>query len=259
MKILTANIAHGLRFGEFSTVGESSIRTLAEELNADVVCLQEVDFKKERSSDIDQVEVLRVNGKFSAARFFPALIGEPGIRSAFRMPTTAELHEPPADAYGIGFLSRFPIVEVKILQMSGSRLSLPMPFMIDNQTRWRAIPDEPRVAARVTLETPLGRIDVVTTHLSFIPSRAIFQLLTIKQLKRNLPMILAGDLNLSPKVSQRIMSFRHAIVTPTYPKPQPRLQLDHILVSDELHSNQASRKEFTISDHFALWADITKK
>lgn len=259
VKILTANIAHGLRFGEFGIVDEKSLISVAQELNADVVCLQEVDYQKARSSGLDQMEVLRVHGNFSYARFFPALIGEPGDRSSFRMPTVGEIENPPVDSYGVGILSRFPITDVKTVQLSGSRLSLPMPFVVNGRTRWRAIPDEPRIAVRVTIDSPIGSIDVVTTHLSFIPTRAMSQLLLLKQLLQAGPAILAGDLNLSPSITKRITKFEHAVLATTYPKPQPRAQLDHILISEHLICKQSGITELSISDHFAAFAVVAKK
>lgn len=259
MKLLTTNIAHGLRFGEFSTVDESALTTLALELDADVVCLQEVDFKKERSSFLDQLEVLKTHGNFLAGKFFPALIGEPGRRSAFRMPNIDEIHAPPSDSYGIGILSRYPIITVETIQLSGSRLSLPMPFMIDGRTRWRAIPDEPRILVSITLNSPLGEVDVVTTHLSFIPTRAITQLFTSRQLIKTRPCILAGDLNLAPALTSRITGLEHAVLAATYPKPEPRAQLDHILLSKELVCVNSGVKELSISDHLALHVEIAKK
>jgi endonuclease/exonuclease/phosphatase family metal-dependent hydrolase len=259
VKILTANIAHGLRFGEFSIVDEKSLISVAREFDADVVCLQEVDYKKERSSNLDQMEILRVHGNFPYARFFPALIGEPGDRSSFRMPTADEVASPPANSYGLGILSRYPITEVKTLQLSGSRLALPMPFIVDGRTRWRAVPDEPRIAVRVTIDSPLGSVDVVTTHLSFIQTRAMSQLLLLKQLLQARPAILAGDLNLSPSISKRITKFEHAVLAPTYPKPQPRAQLDHILISEHFLCNQSGATELSISDHFAAFADLSRK
>lgn len=259
MKLLTANIAHGLRFGEFSTVEDSALKTLALELDADVVCLQEVDFKKERSSFLNQIEVLKAYGNFMTGKFFPALIGEPGLRSAFRMPTKSEIEVPPADSYGIGILSRYPILDVETIQLSGSRLSLPMPFMINSRTRWRAIPDEPRILVRITVDSPLGEVDVVTTHLSFIPTRAISQLFTSRHLIKARPCILAGDLNLAPRVTSRVTGLQHVVLAPTYPKPRPRAQLDHILISKELVSVNAGVKALSISDHLALVAEVAKR
>lgn len=259
MKILTANIAHGLKFGEFSTVGESTLQSLAQELKADVVCLQEVDSIKERSSRLDQIEILRIHGGFEFAYFFPALVGEPGEREAFRMPSSAEVKSPPENSYGIGILSRFPINDVQTMQLSGSRLSLPMPFLVDGKNRWRMIPDEPRIAARVTVESPLGEIDIVTTHLSFIPSRAVSQLLALRQFVQTKPIIFAGDFNLSPGLTKRLTKLNHAVFRPTYPKLQPRAQLDHILISNSLTCFDSGTLELSISDHLALFAEVTKK
>jgi endonuclease/exonuclease/phosphatase family metal-dependent hydrolase len=259
LKILTANIAHGLKFGEFSIVGEDALQSLAQELKADVVCLQEVDFIKERSSMLDQIEILRIYGGFEFAYFFPALVGEPGDREVFRIPTSSEVKTPPENSYGIGILSRFPINDVQTMQLSGSRLSLPMPFLVDGKNRWRMIPDEPRIAARVTVESPQGEIDIVTTHLSFIPSRAISQLLALRHLVRTKPTIFAGDFNLAPGITKTLTQLNHAVLSPTYPKLQPRAQLDHILISNTLTSIDSGALELPISDHLALFAEVSKK
>lgn len=259
MKILTANIAHGLKFGEFSIVGREVLQSLAQELNADVVCLQEVDFMKERSSMLDQIEILRIYGGFEFSHFFPALVGDPGNREAFRLPTSAEINSPPSNSYGIGILSRFPINDIHTMQLSGSRLSLPMPFMVDGRNRWRMIPDEPRIAACITVESPMGEIDVVTTHLSFIPSRAISQLLALRQFIQRKPIIFAGDFNLAPGLTRRLTQLNHAVLSPTYPKLQPRAQLDHILLSSTLMCVNSGTKDLSISDHLALFAEVSKK
>ena len=235
------------------------MQSLAQELKADVVCLQEVDFMKERSSMLDQIEILSIYGGFEFAHFFPALVGEPGARESFRMPTSSEVKTPPGNSYGIGILSRFPISDVQTMQLSGSRLSLPMPCLIDGKNRWRMIPDEPRIAARVTVESDQGEIDIVTTHLSFIPSRAISQLLALRQFVGTKPTIFAGDFNLAPGLTKTLMQLNHAVLSPTYPKLQPRAQLDHILISNTLTISDSGTLELSISDHLALFAEVTRK
>lgn len=257
MKVISANIAHGLSLSPLTTVEGETIANLANELDADIVCLQEVDFVKSRSSNVDQTKLLAQAGGFVTARFFPALVGEPGRRADFRMPGEAEVLNSPADSYGVSILSRFPIVGEKFLQVRGSKLSLPMPFVIDERTQWRAIPDEPRIIGVLTLQTPSGVIDVLTTHLSFIPTRAIAQLFELKKLLGAHPVILAGDLNLAPIVTSRITNLSHAVTAPTYPRFRPRAQLDHILVSNHFQVKSSGSLELSVSDHLAVFAELT--
>ena len=93
--------------------------------------------------------------------------------------------------------------------------------------------EEPRVALLAELETPLGRMRVLTTHLSFLPWWNGHQLRTL--VRRIGPSecrrCSRGDLNLRPRRAARVTGMLPVATGLTFPSADPTVQLDHILVN----------------------------
>jgi endonuclease/exonuclease/phosphatase family metal-dependent hydrolase len=118
--------------------------------------------------------------------------------------------------------------------------------------------DEPRVAILAEVDSPLGLIDVVTTHLSYLRPSNRWQL---RRLVRALgeptrPRILLGDLNMGPRPVQRITRLTPAAVGRTFPAERPREQIDHILTGPGLTAVGGHAVRKPMSDHRALVADF---
>ncbi len=157
--ILCYNIKRGLGNDGVTDIGRAA--ALINELQPDLVALQEIDHGVERSDRIDQmVELERLTGlhaRFGA--FMPYQGGD----------------------YGIGLLSRYPIVE----------------------SRNHLLPEgvEPRTALDARLRLPGGE-ELIFTSVHFYRSEAerLAQARKVIEIYRDesAPMILAGDFNSEP-------------------------------------------------------------
>jgi endonuclease/exonuclease/phosphatase family metal-dependent hydrolase len=118
--------------------------------------------------------------------------------------------------------------------------------------------DEPRVAVVATIDTPVGELTAVCTHLSFIPWWNARQLHRVVRATTDAhgPVVVMGDLNTGPERAGRITGLRSAAMHPTFPVDAPREQLDHILVRGDLSMRASAAPAMPISDHRALWAEL---
>jgi len=86
------------------------------------------------------------------------------------------------------------------------------PVYATGSRRMLLLRDEPRVGLAAELETPVGRMTVATTHLSFTPGWNAIQLrrLTraLSRLTPTQPCILMGDLNLPGPVARWASGWR---------------------------------------------------
>jgi endonuclease/exonuclease/phosphatase family metal-dependent hydrolase len=109
------------------------------------------------------------------------------------------------------------------------------------------------------LETPHGELTVVNTHLSFVPGWNRVQL---RRLRRDLaafpgPMVLMGDLNMTPPTPTKTTGWRSLAAHPTFPIESADRQLDHVLLRGSLSAVTAtSAPALPLSDHRALVVDI---
>lgn len=260
MRISTANVTHGMGFRSDSSADctENLIRSV-HELDADIVCLQEIDDRHPRSSNSAQMAAMHAAGGFSDGMFAPTLVGEPGPGRRWKEIDSQDFSwdfEP--SSYGIAMLSRIPVLEWHRMSFRGSRLSLPMPFEIEGKLRMVPIPDEPRAALGATVECEGRTVTVVTTHLSFIPSMAVRQLRAVREWMQGLPghVILAGDLNLSRGIVRSLSKMTVIDEVKTYPAPSPRSQLDYICVNSPTVIDEVVTSHLPAGDHLSLSATI---
>jgi len=121
--------------------------------------------------------------------------------------------------------------------------------------------EEPRAAVLARIETPLGAMTVANSHLSFVPAWNRRQLRRLLTDLRGLPgpRLLMGDLNLDSSAVQRRSSMRALARAATFPAPQPRRQLDHILTDDTgLVVEKVEAPQLPISDHRALVVQVRR-
>jgi endonuclease/exonuclease/phosphatase family metal-dependent hydrolase len=219
-------------------------------LDADVLCLQEVDRNQPRSQHADLTAVAADVMGAHDHRFVAALSGVPG---ATWLAATGE-EQPDAAAYGIALLSRYPVTGWQVLRLAPVPVRVPMRFG-GRRPEW--IRDEPRVAVVAEVETPSGALRVATTHLTFIRPWNGRQL---RSLMRSLaqgptapPLVLTGDLNMGPGRAGRLSGLRPLAVGATFPAEEPTEQIDHILTdSADLEGKYDDPVRLPLSDHRAL-------
>ena len=259
MRVATFNLLHGRSLTDGS-VPEAALRAAAAELDADVVGLQEVDLRQERSAGADQTAVVAEALGAQWCRFVPALHGTPGVAwtAATGDADAAETEGGPA--YGVGLVSRLPVRSWKARRFGPAPVG--MPLMVPGTRGLTMVADEPRVALAAVIETSAGPVTVVTTHLSFVPGWNIRQLRRIARWAAAMPgpRVLLGDFNLPgawPALSTN--GWTQAARVATYPSWRPRVQLDHVLTHGMAAGEPAPTSRVLrlgVSDHCALVVDL---
>ncbi|CAN5742361.1 MAG: endonuclease/exonuclease/phosphatase family protein [Actinomycetota bacterium] len=240
---------HGIDVASGVTDLAPALAAIAE-LEADVVAVQEVDRSLARSDEIDQVQAIAKHLGWQGV-FGPALLGSPD--ASWR---AADRDETGGPAYGVGIISRYPIRGWSQRRLPGGG---------DGQRTKQASPQrpgwdyEPRTALAADLDVEGSRLRVTTTHLSYLPWRAIAQLQVAAGLARaeGGPAVLLGDLNL-PRwpVRASLPTWQHAAHGATYPSWGPRATLDQLLVHGGVRVLEAAAGPRGPSDHLPLVATI---
>jgi endonuclease/exonuclease/phosphatase family metal-dependent hydrolase len=257
LRLATFNLLHGVSLRDGSTSVEA-LREAAKTLDADVVGLQEVDRLQERTGRVDQTEVVARALNAEWWRFTAAVQGTPGTEVPWTA-ATDDAHDQPEPTYGIGLVSRLPVVEWHVRRWAAAPIALPL--LTPGGHGWMRVPDEPRLALAAVLEQSSGRrFTVVTAHLSFVPGWNGYQLRDLTKWVRTLPApwFLVGDLNL-PGPLPRLLSGWHQLArVPTYPSYGPKIQFDHVLAAGVEPSivRQVVAIPLAVSDHCALAVDV---
>jgi endonuclease/exonuclease/phosphatase family metal-dependent hydrolase len=252
MRVATFNILHG-RSPEDDRVDIDRYAKAIHELDADVLGLQEVDRNQARSENADLTAVAAEAMGAPEHRFVAALSGSPG---ATWIGATGD-EQPDSAAYGIGFLSRYPVLSWEVVRLPAFPTRFPMVFR--GSRKPVLVRDEPRVAVAVTVDTPHGEISVVNTHLSFISgwNRRQLRMLGRALGRRARPMILLGDLNMGPTPAQTITGMSPLASGLTFPAHAPTEQIDHLLGAGDLPAGRAAVHRLDLSDHCALSVDFS--
>lgn len=225
LRVAAYNIRHGR--GMDDRVDLERIAEVIRALNADVVTLQEVDDRTERTGDVDQVGVLA------------DLLGYRGIHGP---------HRPyQGGFYGNAVLTRLPVREVivhAIPSASGSALSV----------------------LEVEVEMESGRaVSVVSVHLAGTTEERLAQADAVTGLFRehDHPVVLAGDFNGRPggPVLERLASdwalARKSGPPDTYPSDIPDREIDFLMArrSDRIEVvEHRVVPELVASDHRPILA-----
>ena len=251
MRVATFNILHG-RSPEDDQVHVERLAKSVAALDADVLALQEVDRNQPRSRNADLTQVAADAMGAHEHRFVAALSGSPG--STWFAATGEE--QPDDAAYGIALLSRYPLSAWQVVRLPAIRTKVPMRFGHRVLPTW--VHDEPRVAVVADVATPSGALTVATTHLSFVPrwNRHQLRLLLRGLTGRRRPLLLTGDLNMDVATARRITGLRPLATHLTFPSPQPREQLDHVLADGAVRAGRSEAVQLPVSDHRALYVDL---
>jgi endonuclease/exonuclease/phosphatase family metal-dependent hydrolase len=249
VRIASFNILHG-RSVEDGTVDVDRLAGAVKSLDADVLGLQEVDRDQPRSFGADLTAVAAEAMGADEHQFVSALSGTPG---GTWMAATGD-EQPGSASYGIALLSRYPVISWRVVRLPPpSRVGIPMWFKGSRKPVW--VRDEPRVAVAAVLDGPFGEFTVCNTHLSFIPG---WNALQLRRVVRSLtgtpePLAVIGDLNMEQRQAARVSGLRPIASAATFPAPEPRRQLDHVLVRGRLRATgPAEAVQLPLSDHRAL-------
>jgi endonuclease/exonuclease/phosphatase family metal-dependent hydrolase len=253
VRIATFNILHG-RSPVDDRVDPDRFAEAVRALDADVLCLQEVDRNQPRSLHADLTAVAAEAMGARDHRFVAALSGVPG---ATWLAATGE-EQPDAAAYGIALLSRYPVAGWQVLRLPPVPIRVPLRFE-GRRPEW--VRDEPRVAVVAEVEAPGGALRVANTHLTFIrwwnarQLRLLMRSLTLGHTA--VPLVLTGDLNMRPRRASDLTGLRPLATGLTFPADQPREQIDHILTdAPALEGTYEQPVRLSLSDHRALVADV---
>lgn len=233
MRVATYNLASG-RSAAGAQLGPGELQEAVACLDADVLAVQEVDRAQPRSAGADQLGLTAAAMGATEARFVATVLGTPGPRWAWRPATDDEAGaHPTGPAYGVGLLTRRPVVSWHVLRFPAARGWLPVAVPAPGRHRPRLVwvPDEPRAAVAAVLKTP--RMTVVGTHLSFVPGANARQLWRLRRwlLALPRPWLVLGDLNLPGRVPAVLTGWTPLVSGRTYPWAEPRVQLDHVLAA----------------------------
>ena len=237
-------------------------------IGADVIGIQEVDEKLGRSGNISQTKLVSQAMDTQHWGFAPVIIGEPGAKwrklnaAELKVITEENSESHTEGSYGIGIVSKIPVVYWDRLELGKSIFGMPLVIPAENKKgkqsiRFIYVADEPRVALAATLDCGWT---VINTHLSFVPGVNYWQLRKIKRWAKKLSeqyktqVLIIGDMNL-PKGLPAVGSSWNSLVTQnSYPSWGAKIQFDYIL-SDTLQPNQFEALPTVVtgmSDHLPI-------
>ena len=230
----------------------ANLFTAINDLSADVLAIQEVDYLQPRSDSIKTVELIAEKCNYSNWAFAPALKGTPGAQwIASDEFITNKSKRNLQTSYGIGLMSRSPVKSWHRLSLDKSPIGLPLAITSDKGTRISYVTDEPRAAIAAVLESGLT---IITAHLSFVPPVNTKQLKKIKGWADTLPgkKVFIGDFNSLIFGKAGLNSLNNA---KSYPGWNPKAKFDYIL-SNEVKAIQLDFTYSGVSDHLPVGIEI---
>ena len=239
LRVATYNV-HGCT-GMDRRRSEARIAEVIDEMSVDVVALQELDFGRRRSGRADQTRIIAEQLGWNS-HFHPAMRRD-------------------NEHYGNAILSRFPLTFRRAVELPGRS-----PFFCR----------ESRAAIEVEIETDLGKIHIINTHLGlgwrerFVQAQLFTSAEWRTAAARDIPLILLGDFNSlrgsrpHRTLSRHLRDVRELVQTRapihTFPTRFPVLAVDHIFVNGaveplslNVHRSSLAR---IASDHFPLTAEF---
>ena len=237
LKVMTYNIQHGLDYIKYKKIKQDIIdmdltAAVINEVDADIICLNEVRGKGEYPSFTEQAKIMgektNRNFVFSKCIEFPNL-----------------------GPYGDALLARYPITNYEIID-------IPDPQVRDEDTYY-----ETRKLLKVEFELE-KKITVFISHFGLAKSeqRNAVEVLLREMEKVDTPIIFMGDLNITPddEIIQPIYAALKEVYTTcgpfTWPSHAPEIKIDYIFVSRDITVNNVITLEKVVSDHFPIVAEI---
>lgn len=239
LRVATYNV-HGC-VGTDRQRSEKRIAEVIASMSADVVGLQEIDCERTRSASIDQAAAIAQELGWHH-HFHPAMQQADG-------------------GFGDAIISRYPLAVKRSVELPGS-------------APWYC--RETRGAACVTVQSELGAIDVVNTHLGLGRRERLLQaeFLTSDEWVNpaDAPIVLLGDFNslgwsrpfrlLGRKLRNTRALLPGTQRLATFPTALPLVALDHVFVNAALEPISAKVHRTPLarvaSDHFPLVVDLVR-
>jgi endonuclease/exonuclease/phosphatase family metal-dependent hydrolase len=239
LRVATYNV-HGC-VGMDRQRSEARIAEVIAQLSVDIVALQELDLSRRRSAGVNQTEIIAEQLGWHS-HFHPAMCwGD--------------------EHYGQAILSRYPLTFRRAAKLPGTA-----PFFCR----------ENRAAIGMDVETNLGKVHIINTHLGLGWRERLLQaqLLTTAEwhavIAGNTPLILLGDFNSLPgsrpyrALPRHLRDVRRLVRATrpirTFPTWCPVLAVDHIFVNAALQPLSLTVHRSTVarlaSDHFPLVAEL---
>ncbi|MCC6547255.1 endonuclease/exonuclease/phosphatase family protein [Candidatus Sumerlaeota bacterium] len=249
LRVVTYNIRGGMGTGDKSqppVSAQDNLPKIADFLrveNADIVLLQEVDVNVKRSGSIDEVAALAKELKFSGY-FAPAIDLQGGH-------------------FGVAMLSRWPITDSRHEML----------FKPDYSNHTPKYPDyyeEQRVLLVAHVESPMGPVAVLCTHLGLTSDQREKQLQRIAEVAReeakSRPVIFGGDLNARPeelelRLLDGVLHDTGAVTKRlnTFPWDVPNRCIDYVYTSEHFVPSRLSVPDVLLSDHRPVVVELLGK
>ena len=247
-----------------------------EAIGADVIGIQEVDEQLARSGMASQTALVAEAMNTQHWGFAPVMVGAPGEKwrklnsldpRVITNENCASNRESNVDGnYGIGIVSKVPVVHWDRLELGNSPLGMPLVIPAENKkgkqsVRMIYVADEPRVALAATLNNGWT---VINTHLSFVPVVNYRQLRKIKKWAATLSAqygtqtLIIGDMNLPKGLPAVGSSWNSLVEQNSYPSWGAKIQFDYIL-SNSLTPDQyeaLATINTGVSDHLPVRVNI---
>ena len=239
LRVATYNV-HGC-VGMDRQRSEARIAEVIAQLSVDIVGLQELDLSRRRSAGVDQTGIIAEQLGWHS-HFYPAMRrGD--------------------EQYGNAIISRYPLMFRRAAELPGIA-----PFFCR----------ENRTAVGMDVETNLGAVHIVTTHLGLGWRERLLQAKLFTSVEwhaaiaDDIPLILLGDFNCLPgsRPHRALISHLHDVrelvrakrPIGTFPTWFPALAVDHIFVNAALQPVSLTVHRSTVariaSDHFPLIAEL---
>jgi len=234
-------------------------------LRSDLIGLQEVDYFLERSGNHNQVGDIAAMMGAAHWAFAPSLMGSPD--EEWRNPNDSdtkivnEKSEGALPGYGIGIVSKIPVLSWHRLDLKGSPVGVLMAFPVDGKLKRFYVRDHPRSALAAKLDN--GWL-VINTHLSFVPGFSLAQLIKVKRWANTLgvtdksKILIMGDLNIPFAIFTKGIKWKSLAIMRTFPSWYPKVQIDYFL-SQKLSSKDVQHIQYPhsgMSDHLPLQIEV---
>lgn len=266
MRLTSWNLQHGLAMPPDKEIDNNALLSAEiDRLKSDVIGLQEVDYFLARSGAQNQVGNVAAMMNAEHWAFAPSLMGSPD--EDWRTPldsdekVVTDRSGVGSPGYGIGLVSKIPVVSWHRLDLKGSPVGVLMSFPVNGKLKRFYVRDHPRSALGAILDN--GWL-VINTHLSFVPFFNFVQLIKIKRWANTLgiadkaKIIVMGDMNIPFAFFVRGLKWRSLAAQRTFPSWYPKLQIDFIL-SQKLKPSDVRHIQYPhlgISDHLPLQIEV---
>jgi len=272
VRITSWNLLHGMAIPPQAATEPTALTKAIQSLESDIYAMQEVDHFLPRSKSRPQMRDIAEGIGARDWAMGASVIGTPGESWRKKhehepeIVTNASSHsELMHECYGIGIVSKIPVISWHRLNLGNSPLGLPLIVPGDEtgkgRPRFLYVKDEPRLALAAVLE---NGFTVVNTHLSFVPGFNLAQLRRVKKWALQIAestgtrAIVLGDLNLPKNLPIVGSSWKSLVTQNTYPSWGAKIQFDYIL-SPDLAFGEYSVRNFAptgVSDHLPIGVEI---